>query len=280
MWLAQVATRGREFWLFIVKRNPSFPPFLVDRYGTVKISNPSRFVSTLPCAEMSTSPEPLWNNTLLTWWVIHSAGLYIPPERLRGKLAWQRFAGGLKGPAADKQSFNSWWSGPLRGQRSSLLKPLVRHCLSSHSPCWLREAKVLCDCLQARLLCFLLSAMLSYSLLPVFFSFSVNLQKILVKPEGDMIPSWLLSCTVHWGLADVQLCLLFSRAHSHLRRAQIPVSGARVHFAEPDHCGWKMDYSEGICLTRWASCDCTHVKETIRMKSVWPCLNYLVSLCC
>lgn len=186
-------------------------------YGTIKIGNPSRFVSTLLCAEMSMSPEPLWNNTLMTWWVIHSVGLYIPPERLRGNLAWQGFAGGLKGPAVDKQSFNSWWSGPLRGQWSSLLKPLVRHRLFSHSPCWLHKAKVLCDCLQALLFCFVLfclSCSLTHS---CSFFLSMELQKILVKPEGDMILSWLLSCAVHWGLADVQLCLLFP--------GHIPISG-------------------------------------------------------
>lgn len=128
---------------------------------------------------------------------------------LRGNLAWQGFAGGLKGPAVDKQSFNSWWSGPLRGQWSSLLKPLVWHCLSSHSPCWLHKAKVLCDCLQARLFCFVLSVSFSYSLLLFFFFLYMELQKILVKLEKDMVLSWLLSCTVRWGLADVQLCLLF-----------------------------------------------------------------------
>lgn len=117
---------------------------------------------------------------------------------------------GLQGAAVDKQSLNSWWSGPLRGQWSSLLKPLVRRRLFSHSPCWLHKAKVLYDCLQARLFCFVLfclSCSLTHSC--SFYFLSMDLQKILLKPEGDMILSWLLSCTVHWGLADVQLCLLF-----------------------------------------------------------------------
>lgn len=38
--------------------------------------------------------------------LFRSLGLYIPPEMLRGNLAWQGFAEGLKGPAVDKQSFN------------------------------------------------------------------------------------------------------------------------------------------------------------------------------
>lgn len=89
-----------------------------------------------------------------------------PTRNAQREPAWQGFAGGSKGPSVDKLSFNSWWSGPPRGQWSPLLKPLVRRRLSSLSPCWLHKAKVLCDHLQALLFCFVLSV--SYSLLPFF----------------------------------------------------------------------------------------------------------------
>lgn len=194
---------------------------------------------------------------------------------LRGNLAWQGFAGGLKGPAVDKQSFNSWWSGPPRGQWSPLLKPLVRHCLSSLSPCWLHKAKVLCDRLQALLFCFVLSVSFSNSLLLFFFSFHGTAEDFGGTWGGfDRILTSLLHSALRFGWRPALSA--FSRAHSHLRHGQIPVSGARLHFAEPDDCGWEMNYSAGICLTDQASCDCTRVKEAVPKRSVWPCLNYLV----
>lgn len=252
---------------------------LTAGYGITKNGNPSRLVSARLCAEMSAKAQRLWNNTLvqMTRWVIGSLGLYVPAEMLRGNLSWQGFAGGLQGPAVDKQSFNSWWSGPLRGQRSPLLKPLVWHCLSTRSPCWLHKAEVLCDRLQALLLCFVLSVLLLLTHAFFFFFlyfhgtadfFGGNLRGIWSYPDFSLLHSAL---RFGWRPA----LSAFSRAHSHPRHAQIPVSRARLHFAEPDDCGWKMNYSAGFCLTDRASCDCTRVKEAVRKRSVWPCLNYL-----
>lgn len=248
------------------EEEPQFAPLMAG-YGTIINGNPSRFVSTLLCAEMSANPESLWNNRLvqMTWWVIRSVGLCVSPEMLRGNLAWQGFAGGLKGPAVDKQSFNSWWSGPPRGPWSPLLKPLVRHCLSSLSPCWLYKAKVLCDGLQAALFCFVcLFLLLTWAL---FFSFRGTAEDFGGTWGGyDRILTSLLHSALRFGwrpaLSD------FSRAQSHLRHAQIPVSRARLHFAEPDDCGWMMNDFAGICLTDRACCDCTRVKETVRFDLV------------
>lgn len=177
---------------------------------------------------------------------------------LRGNLFWQGFAGGLKGPAVDKQSVNSRWSGPPRGQWSPSLKPLVWHCVSSLSPCWLHKAKVLCDCLQAPLFCFVC----------LFFPPSFPAVDFWGGTWGgyDGILTSLLHSALRFGWLPGLSA--FSRAHSHLWHAQTPVSGARLHFAEPDDCGWKTNYSAGICLTDRASCDCTHVKETIRKSLV------------
>ena len=140
-----------------------------------------------------------------------------PTRNAQREPAWQGFAGGSKGPSVDKLSFNSWWSGPPRGQWSPLLKPLVRRRLSSLSPCWLHKAKVLCDHLQALLFCFVLSV--SYSLLPFFSPLFSLLPAVDFGGDlgGDMIVSWLFCCAVSWGLAVVQLCLLFP--------GHIPISG-------------------------------------------------------
>lgn len=40
------------------EEEPQFAPLMAG-YGTIKNGNPSRFVSTLQCAEMSVSPELL-----------------------------------------------------------------------------------------------------------------------------------------------------------------------------------------------------------------------------
>lgn len=247
------------------------------RYRTINYGSVSWFVSTLPCAELG--PGPGWNNILahMTWWVIHSVGLYGLPGTLRGNLVLQG-GWGWRGPAVDKQSFNSWWSGLQRGERSPLLKPLVQHCLSTLPPCWLHEAKVLCDRLQTLLFCFVLSA--SFFNVLLFFPPSSGLQEFRGRLKGGwVLTSWLLLCTVRWGLADVQLCLLFSFPwhFPQLRLAQIPISWARTLSAVPDDCGWKMNYPAGICLTDRASCDCTHVEEAAQKRSVWPCRNYLVA---
>lgn len=197
-----------------------------------------------------------------------------PTRNAQREPAWQEFAGGSKGPSVDKLSFNSWWSGPPRGQRSPLLKPLVWRCLSSLSPCWLHKAKVLCDHLQALLFCFVLSV--SYSLLPFFSLFSLLPAVDFGGTWGgyDRILTFLLRSELRFGCRPALSA--FSRAHSHLRHAEIPVSGARSHYAEPDDCGWKMNCSAGICLTDSASLDCTRVKEAVRRRSDWPRLKYLL----
>jgi len=68
-------------------------------------------------------------------------------------------------------------------------------------------------------------------------------------------------------LAGVQLCLLFP--------GHIPISGTlkflspeRMHFAGSDDCGWKMNYSAGVCLTDGAGCNCTRVKITVLLRSL------------
>lgn len=115
---------------------------------------------------------------------------------LRGNLFWQRFAGGLKGPAVDKQSVNSLWSGPPRGQWSPSLKPLVWHCVSSLSPCWLHKAKVLCDCLQAPLFCFVCLFFPPFLSCSGFFLGGGDLRGIWWYPDFSLaqcIEVWLTS---------------------------------------------------------------------------------------
>lgn len=130
----------------------------------------------------------------------------------------------LEEACVDKQSFNSWWSGPSRGQWSPLLKPLVRHCLSS---CWLHKAKVLCDRLQTLLFCFVLSVFLLFTL--AFFFHGAAEDFGGTWGGYDRILTSLLHSALRFGWHPALSA--FSRAHSHLRHAQIPVSGARVHFA-------------------------------------------------
>lgn len=123
------------------------------------------------------------------------------------------------------------------------------------------------------LFCFILSVSFSYSLLLFFFFFPWDCKRFFWGGYDRILTS-LLHSALRFGWRPALSA--FSRAHSHLRHAQIPVSGARLHFAEPDGCGWKMNYSAGICLTDQASCDCTRVKEAVRKRSFWPCPNYLV----
>lgn len=103
-------------------------------------------------------------------------------------------------------------------------------------PCWLHKAKVLCDSLQALLFCFVLfclSLSLTHSCSFFFFFFSPlsfpwDCSRFLGGLEGGdviLIVSWLCSCTVRWGLADVQLCLLFP--------GHIPISGT-LKFLSPE----------------------------------------------
>ena len=87
-------------------------------------------------------------------------------KRSEGTSPGEGLQGAWRGPAVDKHSFNSWWSGPLRGQWSPLWKPLVQQCLS---PWCLHKAKVLCDCLQALLFCFV--CLLLLLTLTAFFPF-------------------------------------------------------------------------------------------------------------
>lgn len=191
-------------------------------YNDITNGNPSWFVSAVLYVKTSLNAGILWNNVLdqMPQWVICFVGLYIPQEILRGNLAWQGFAGGLKGAAVDNQSFSSWWSGPRRGQWSVLWKTLVQYCLSTLPPCWLCKTKVLFDRLQApSLFCFV-------CLFPSLIL--VLVQKILGGLEGNMIGSWLLSCTLGWGLAHVQLCLFFPGHIPIIRHTKIPVSGARA----------------------------------------------------
>lgn len=261
----------KELWLFIVKKNPCMRCSQPDT-RPLKIAIHHNFFSLCcvqrwPRAWVKQYAGPHDLEGYLFCWIIQ----YIPLETLGGNLIWQEFAGGLKRPAVDKQSFNSWWSGPPRAEWSLLLKPLVQHRLS---PCWLLMAEVLSDHLQTLLGFFVLFCLSFYSLVLLFFLFFMGLQKILGGTWGgyDRILTFPLHCALRFGWHPALSA--FSRARSHLQ--QIPVSRARMHFAELDDCGWKMNYSAGLCLTDGASCDCTRVKEAIQKSSIWPCLNYLV----
>lgn len=79
---------------------------------------------------------------------------YMPTRNAQRDPLLARVCRGLEGVCCRQQPVNSWWSGPLRGQQSPSLKPLVWRWVSSLAPCWLHKAKVLCDCLQALLFCF------------------------------------------------------------------------------------------------------------------------------
>lgn len=163
-------------------------------------------------------------------WVI-SLGLYIPPKHIDGTLLG-RGCRGFGGPTVDKLSFNSCWSAPLRGRWSSLLKPLVRHCLSTTR--WLHKNEVLCDRLQALLFCLVFS--------PWIFSGWRRFGS-----SGDRTLSWLLSGTVRWGLAVFQLCLAFPEHIPHR---------STVKFSSPEHtlptAVRKIDCCGGFCLTNQA----------------------------
>ena len=173
-------------------------------------------------------------------WVI-SLGLYIPPKHIEGTLLG-RGCRGFGGPTVDKLSFNSCWSAPLRGRWSSLLKPLVRHCLSTTR--WLHKNEVLCDRLQALLFCLVFS-------LRGFFSGWRRFGS-----SGDRTVFWLLPSTVCWGLAAFQLCLAFP--------VFIPSPGT-VQFPSLEHTPpaavRKIDRGGGFCLTNQASRDCVCVKS-------------------
>lgn len=178
-----------------------------------------------------------WLLSYLLCWII------CPSRDAQRNLFWQVFAGGLKGPTVDKQSFNSYWSGPPRGQWSPLLKPLVWHCVSSLYPCWLHKAKVLCDCLQVLLFCFVcltLGFFLPMGLQEPYFLGGRDLRGIWSYPDFS-----LSQCVEVWRTSSF-VCSFPGTFPS-------PVSGAHLHFAEPHDCGWKMNYSAGICLTDRAS---------------------------
>lgn len=122
-----------------------------------------------------------------------------------------------------------------------------------------------CSVMICRLSCFvfilfcLLFFLCSCSL---FFFLFVGLQKIS-GGRCDRILTFPSHCALRFGRRPALSAL--SRARSHLQ--QIPVSRARMHFAKPDDCGWKMNYSAGLCLTDGASCDCTRVKEAVQRSS-------------
>lgn len=158
----------KELWLFIVKKNPCMRCSRPDT-RPLKIAIHHNFfplccVQRWPRAWVKQYAGPHDLEGYLFCWIIQ----YIPLETLGGNLIWQEFAGGLKRPAVDKQSFNSWWSGPPRAEWSLLLKPLVQHRLS---PCWLLMAEVLSDHLQTLLgfFCVVLSLILFLSV--ALFSF-------------------------------------------------------------------------------------------------------------
>lgn len=218
------------------EEEPQFATLMAG-YSTIKNGYPSWFFFSLLCAEVSTSTGSLcsWKNMFLKeyaspddlvgysfCWIIY------PTRNAQREPCLARVCRGLEGACVDKQSFNSWWSGPSRGQWSPLLKPLVRHCLSSLTPCWLHKAKVLCDRLQTLLFCFVLSVFLLLTLASFFFH---GAAEDFGGTWGgyDRILTSLLHSALRFGWHPALSA--FSRAHSHLRHAQIPVSGARVHFA-------------------------------------------------
>lgn len=183
-------------------------------------------------------------------------------------LVCQVFSGGLKRPAVDKQSVNSWRSGPPRGQRSPSLKPLVWRCVSPLGPRCLHKAKVLRDCLQTPLLCFV---WLSCSR---FFSFAGFVEAGGLG--GYITVSWLLSCTVRWGLARFQLCLLFP--------GHIPISGT-LKAPSPEHtctgrddCGQEDELLRRHLFDRSSRFAIAHMLKKPYGRASWPCPDYLLVL--
>lgn len=90
-----------------------------------------------------------------------------------------------------------------------------------------------------------------------------------------MMVSWLLSCTVHWGLADFQLCLLFP--------GHIPISGTLKLLSPERACTLlSLMTAVGRRITLQAfvwqiePVAIVHMLKKPYGRALWPCLNYLV----